>query len=114
MTDSKDNLLDFTPPQEEPLRIKWCDGHWADLIFALKDRGLGEEIAETPEELNESLINGKGDPCWDAASYINMGAVEIFGAEKVVKQYGGCPVCAFANIVQHAADIAKNKRGVTH
>ena len=120
MTKQKSITLDVpnTTPVEEtekhPLTIKWCEGHWARLIYALKDRGLEDAIASTDEELNERLVNGQGDPCWDAASFVNVGAFEIFGAEKIVKEYGGCPACAFANIVEHAADVITTKHGVTH
>ena len=94
--------------------IKWCEGHWSRLMFALKDRGLGEQIASTPEELNERLGQGLGDPCWDACSMINIGAIEIFGADKIVTESAGCPACAFANMIEHAADIAAQTHGDPH
>lgn len=90
---------------KHPRVIKWCDGHWAELMFALKDRGLGDDIAPDADSLNEKFIKGETDPCWDSAQRINMGAMEIFGPEKIINENGGCPVCAFANIVQHVADL---------
>lgn len=113
--DEKAILLDV-PTMEVPegcdlKRIRWCDGHWADLMFALKDRGLEDQIAETSEELNAKFAAGDLDPCWEACNMINMGALEIFGPDRVIEENAGCPVCAFANIVQHAADLMHTKYG---
>ncbi len=102
-------------PEASQLRaIKWCDGHWAELMFALKDRGLEDQIAATPEQLNSKFASGELDPCWEACNMINMGALEIFGPDKILTENGGCPVCAFANIVQHAGDLMHAKYGSTH
>jgi hypothetical protein len=99
-------------PENSDLRaIKWCDGHWADLMFALKDRGLEDQIAGTAEELNAKFAAGELDPCWEASNMINMGAIEIFGPDKITEENAGCPVCAFANIVQHAGDLMHGKYG---
>jgi hypothetical protein len=99
-------------PEASDLRcIKWCDGHWAELMFALKDRGLEDQIAETSDELNAKFASGKLDPCWEACNMINMGALEIFGPDKIVEENAGCPVCAFANIVQHVGDLMVAKYG---
>ncbi len=95
-------------------RIKWCEGHWAELMFALKDRGLDDQIAATADELNAKFATGELDPCWEACNMLNMGALEIFGPDRVVAENDGCPVCAFANIIQHAADIMHTKYGSTH
>jgi hypothetical protein len=113
--DEKAILLDV-PTMEVPegcdlKRIRWCDGHWADLMFALKDRGLEDQIAETSEELNAKFAAGDLDPCWEACNMVNMGALEIFGPDRVIEENAGCPVCAFANIVQHAADLMHTKYG---
>lgn len=85
--------------------IKWCAGHWSEMMFALRDRGLGADIAQDADALNEKFMKGESDPCWDATQRINMGAFDIFGPDKIVTENNGCPVCAFANIVQHAADL---------
>ena len=90
---------------EQPRTIKWCEGHWSELMFALKDRGLGNDIAPDADTLNQKFINGESDPCWDACQRVNMGAFEIFGPDKIVAENGGCPACALANIVQHVADL---------
>lgn len=99
---------EIIPPEEINNRrvIKWCDGHWAELMFALNDRGLGNDIAPDAEALNAKLMRGQTDPCWDACNRLNMGAMEIFGPDKVIAENGGCPACAFANIVQHVADLS--------
>ena len=108
-------LLDLphtvVPKTSELRSIQWCDGHWAELMFALKDRGLEDQIAETSEQLNAKFAAGELDPCWEACNMINMGALEIFGPEKIVEENNGCPVCAFANITQHAADLMHRKYG---
>ncbi len=94
-----------TEPVNNQRVIKWCDGHWSEMMFALRDRGLGADIAQDADALNEKFMKGESDPCWDAAQRVNMGAFDIFGPDKIVKENNGCPVCAFANIVQHAADL---------
>ena len=102
-------------PENSQLRsIKWCDGHWTELMLALKDRGLEDQISETAEELNAKFAAGELDPCWEACNMINMGALEIFGPDKILEENAGCPVCAFANINQHAADLMHRKYGSTH
>jgi len=116
--DEKPLILDV-PTVELPegcdlRRIKWCEGHWSELMFALKDRGLEDQIAETAEELNAKFVNGELDPCWEACNMINMGALEIFGPDKITAENAGCPVCAFANIIQHAGDLMHAKYGSTH
>ena len=47
-------------------------------------------------------------------SMINVGAFEIFGAEKIINEYDGCPACAFAHMAEHAADLVTQKFGSTH
>jgi hypothetical protein len=83
-------------------------------MHSLNERGLGSMIAPSAEELNAKLVRGDSDPCWDACTMINVGAFEIFGADKVIEENNGCPVCAFANIVEHAADIMVMQHGVPH
>lgn len=98
-------------PVEHLQCIKWCEGHWAELMFALKDRGLEEQIAEGNEELNAKFAAGEMDPCWEACNMINMGALEIFGPDRIIKENNGCPVCSFANITPHVADLMARKYG---
>jgi hypothetical protein len=118
MGDKQALLLDIPtmnlPEGGDLKRIKWCEGHWAELMFALKDRGLDDQIAATADELNAKFASGELDPCWEACNMLNMGALEIFGPDRVVEENAGCPVCAFANIVQHAADLMHAKYGSTH
>lgn len=105
-------VLVVEPEEFQGLRaIKWCDGHWAELMFALRDRGLEDQIAESADELNQKFINGELDPCWEGANVINVGALEIFGPDKIVGENNGCPVCAFANIVRHVSDLMACKYG---
>lgn len=98
-------------PQEHLKAIKWCDGHWAEYMFALKDRGLEDQIAEDAEELTLKFQRGELDPCWEGCNMINMGAMEIFGPDKILNENNGCPVCAFANMIQHIADVMAAKYG---
>lgn len=117
MTDIQPPLAPEVPSsdaQPQPRVIKWCEGHWAELMFALKDRGLSPKIAQDADALNEKFLKGEVDPCWEAHSSINMGALELFGPDKIIDENGGCPVCAFANIVQHIADVMTIKHGETH
>ncbi|KPL28068.1 MAG: hypothetical protein AMJ72_05340 [Acidithiobacillales bacterium SM1_46] len=103
---------DIEVPEAATLkRIHWCDGHWAELLKALRERGLEDQISGSAEELNAKFIAGDLDPCWEACNMLNMGALEIFGPERVIDENAGCPVCAFANIIQHAADIMHGKYG---
>ena len=118
MGEPKAVLLDVPvmelPEACELRQIKWCEGHWAELMFALRDRGLDDQIAETSDELNAKFASGELDPCWEACNMINMGALEIFGPDKITQENAGCPVCAFANIIQHASDLMHAKYGSTH
>ena len=115
MGDREAVLLDIPAmslPEAGDLKcIKWCEGHWAELMFALKDRGLDDQIAATTDELNAKFAAGDLDPCWEACNMLNMGSIEIFGPDRVVEENAGCPVCAFANIIQHAADLMHAKYG---
>lgn len=96
-------------PQERMQAITWCEQHWSDLMFALRERGLGDQIALTSEDLTEKMQRGETDPCWEACNLINIGALQIFGPLKILEEYNGCPVCTFANISQHAADLMAMK-----
>jgi hypothetical protein len=91
--------------------IKWCAGHWAELMFALKDRGLEDQIAGDADELTAKFQRGELDPCWEGTNIINVGALEIFGPDKIVEENDGCPVCAFANIIRHVGDLMARKYG---
>ena len=101
-------------PHEHMRAIKWCDGHWTELMTALRSRGLGDQIAPDAETLNAKFVRGELDPCWEACNMVNIGALEIFGPEKILNENNGCPVCAFANMTQHAADVVAMKQGSAH
>lgn len=113
--ESSDLKLDVPYFMHEPVQhleaIKWCDGHWAELMFALRERGLDDQIAADAEELNAKFVSGKLDPCWEGTNMINMGALEIFGPDRIIKENGGCPVCSFANIIPHVGDLMARKYG---
>jgi len=94
--------------------IKWCKGHWAELMFDLRAHGLEDQIAEDADELNQKFVRGELDPCWEACNMINMGALEIFGPDRIIEENAGCPVCAFANIVPHVGDLMARKYGTSH
>ena len=96
-------------PHEVKGSVRWCGGHWADLMFALKSRGLDHLIAGSGEELTAKMQRGEQDPCWEACNLVNIGALEIFGPQKILEENNGCPVCTFANITQHAADLMAQK-----
>ena len=98
----------------KPGVIKWCEAHWSELMFALQDRGVADQIAQDDESLNRKLEAGEGDPCWEAFTAVNVGAISIFGAPKIVEEYGGCPACAFNHVVQHAADLVTLKHLEPH
>ena len=38
-------------PVEHMRAIKWCEGHWTELITALRSRGLESQIAESAEAI---------------------------------------------------------------
>ena len=80
-------------------------------MFALKDRGLEKHIAADAEELNAKFRDGKLDPCWEASNTINVGALEIFGPDRIIEENNGCPVCAFANIIEYMSDAMSRKYG---
>ena len=96
-------------PQQHLRAITWCEEHWTSLILALTDRGLGSQIANTGDELTEKMQRGEMDPCWQACNTINISALQIFGPMKILEEYNGCPVCTFANITDHAADLMAKK-----
>jgi len=116
MADEPANLkLDIPYFVHEPVEhlkaIKWCDGHWAELMFALKERGLEDQIAGDAETLNQKFVRGELDPCWEASNMINMGALEVFGPDRIINENDGCPVCSFANIIPHVGDLMMRKYG---
>ena len=47
-------------PVEHMRAIKWCEGHWTELITALRSRGLESQIAESAEALNQKFLNRPG------------------------------------------------------
>ncbi len=74
-------------PTEHLRAIKWCDGHWAELMFALKDRGLEDQIAPDADALTAKFIRGELDPCWEASNMINMGQFLIIEENRILGLY---------------------------
>lgn len=108
------DLPSWQQPEEPKLAIKWCEGHWAELMFALKDHGLEDQIAADADELSAKFAAGELDPCWEGMQMLNVGALEIFGPDKILQENEGCPVCAFANIIRHVGDLMGTKYGSAH
>lgn len=92
----------------EVAEIKYCDKHWAELMFALIDRNLADQITSDPEKLRAKLDAGKMDPALEASSGITTTALQIFGPFPILEQQG-CPVCCFQNIINHVADNMQAK-----
>lgn len=84
-------------------QITYCQAHYDELIMALVDRQLMNEIAQTQEELVAKLEAGKMDAGLEASTAITTGALQLFGSEAILAQ-GGCPICAFHNIIHHVTD----------
>lgn len=101
-------------PVEHLRAIKWCEGHWAELMFALKDRGLEDQISPDADTLTAKFIRGELDPCWEACNLVNMGALECFGPDMIINENAGCPVCSFANITGYVCDLMTVKYGSSH
>lgn len=99
-------------PQQHLRALQWCDGHWTELVTSLHARGLEHLISRDADELTQKFLKDELDPCWEATNMINMGALECFGVQRVIEENAGCPVCSFANIIQHIADLMAQKHGV--
>lgn len=115
MTDKASHVGETPPELPTPQNtITWCKGHWAQLMFALQDRGLSSQISDSDEALTAKFIAGERDPCYEAFNRINVAALEVFGIDKIINQFHGCPACAFANIIDHVADIVRIEEGGSH
>ena len=83
--------------------IEFCAEHYGALMNALLDRQLHKHISSCAEEMVDKLESGVPDVGLEATSAITSSAMQLFGPEAVV-QLGGCPLCAFDNLVNHVAD----------
>tara|TARA_R110002126_G_scaffold55928_6_gene149896 strand:+ start:873 stop:1193 length:321 start_codon:yes stop_codon:yes gene_type:complete len=84
-------------------QIQYCPQHYHDLMNALLDRSLHEFLSASSEEMVDKLEAGRPDAGLEATSAITAGAMQLFGPEAVMEM-GGCPVCAFHNIIDHVTD----------
>ena len=117
MTDQQPTVTESpgsVPPENEARTIRWCAGHWAELVKALEARGLQDQISYDEEELSAKFLRNEIDPLWEACQMVNSGALELFGADRIFDENNGCTVCAFANILQHVADVITTSRGSAH
>lgn len=88
---------------DESVQIEYCSEHYEQLKMSLLSRQLGEQISTTQQELIDKLVEGRMDPALEASNAITSSALEIFGPE-AIEAAGGCPVCAFENVIDHVAD----------
>ena len=91
-------------PEIQGLQIRWCDQHWANLMFAIKDQGLDQFVAPNKELLGQRLADGLDDPCWAAFMNVNMAAIQVFSIKKIIENYNGCSCCAFAHVAEHTVE----------
>ena len=94
-----------TPTIPEQLVLQWCSPHWSQLMYALQDRDLGDQTAPNREAVHEKQRAGKGDPCFEATTIINIAGLQFFTAQKLLTHSEGYPVCAFSGIINHVADV---------
>lgn len=85
--------------------IQYCQKHWSKLMFGLIDRNLQPYMAEDNEQLTEKLANGMGDACFETHTFITSQAIGLFGPAALINMHGGCPACAFENIIDHVSDV---------
>ena len=85
--------------------VKYCNDHWAQFIWALRDRQL--------QEIMENLDGQPEAPHIEGSTILTLAALQFFGAQTIFEQHGGCPACAFENIIDHVADSMAVKNKVT-
>ena len=90
------------------MQIKYCQNHYDELIFALTERGMGNQLCENAGQLAEKLQSGKMDPGLEASTAITQAAMSMFGPE-ILLNNDGCPVCAIYNVITHVADHMATK-----
>lgn len=84
-------------------QVEYCGKHYSELITALLERQLEDDISNSQEELRDKLEHGISDAGLEAASAITSAAISLFGPQAILAAKG-CPVCAFTNIITHVAD----------
>ena len=73
------------------------------MIDALRLRGMEGDISSSPTELIAKLEAGEMDVGLETSNAITATALQCFGPEALL-QLGGCPLCAFKNIINHVTD----------
>lgn len=92
------------PDPKKPYTLEWCPEHWAQYMYALQDRGLGDKIAPNKEELHKKLAAGEQDPCYEGVMHINTAAMQFLTPQVMVDNHNGCPICAFHDVIGHVAN----------
>ncbi len=103
MNRNEENAVEIPTTPEPSVQIVYCQAHYDELVFALCERQLSQDIAQTPDELIQKLSTGQMDPALEASNAITSAALSTFGPAAVIES-GGCPVCSFQNITSHVAD----------
>lgn len=85
------------------VRVNWCQLHYDQLLMGLNERGLQEFVSQTPEELQNRLVNGKRDAAFEAETAVTRAAFQMFGVDAIMN-YAGCPVCTFQNVLNIVSD----------
>ena len=85
--------------------VQYCNDHWNKYIWALRDRGL--------QTLMEATDGQPDSPHCEGSTMLTLAALQFFGAQTIFEQHGGCPACAFENIIDHVADSQAIKNKVT-
>jgi hypothetical protein len=83
--------------------VQFCEDHWDELLFALVDRNLTDQIAHDSDALALKLNSGQMDPAMEAGTALTTTAIGVLGIDTVL-QHAGCPVCAFNHVIELIAD----------
>ncbi len=88
----------------ECVKVTFCADHVSELRLALIERGMSKDLYLTEGEREFNVKEGgDSDVLTDLEAQIAIPALSLLGAVNV-SSVGGCPVCAFDNIVGFAAD----------
>lgn len=85
------------------VQIEYCSRHYEELKMSLLQRNMSDLVSTTQAELIEKLVGGGMDPMLEMSNAITGAALQTFGPESIMAN-GGCPLCAFENIIDHVAD----------
>ncbi len=73
-------------------------------MYGLQDHGLGDQIAADRQALNDKFAKGESDPCFEVETVINIAALQFFTPQVLLTSFGGCPICAFNNVLDRVID----------